>query len=97
MHYNAPTAPAGHNSLLNKWVTMKKEFNSGGAPDRRPFLSSECDDLSQVNLFQSKLTAGASYVSVGRPSGGASMSSTTSRRTSVRFRTPGWESTASAT
>jgi pre-mRNA-splicing factor ISY1 len=39
-------------SLLNKWVTMKNEFNKGGAPDRRPFLSSECDDLGQAEKWR---------------------------------------------
>ena len=40
------------NSLLNKWVTMKKEFNSGGPADKRPFLSSECDSLSEAEKWR---------------------------------------------
>lgn len=39
-------------TLLNKWVTMKKEFNSGGEPERRPFLSSECNNLGQAEKWR---------------------------------------------
>ena len=40
------------NTLLNKWVTMKKEFNTGGAPNRRPYLSSECDSLGEAEKWR---------------------------------------------
>mmetsp|Transcript_68124 Transcript_68124/g.154116 ORF Transcript_68124/g.154116 Transcript_68124/m.154116 type:complete len:270 (+) Transcript_68124:110-919(+) len=40
------------NSLLNKWVTMKQEFNRGGEPDKRPFLSSECDSLAEAEKWR---------------------------------------------
>jgi pre-mRNA-splicing factor ISY1 len=40
------------NTLLNKWVTMKKEFNSGGAPGKRPYLSSECTKVSEAEKWR---------------------------------------------
>ena len=42
------------NSLLNKWVTMKQEFSKtgGDAPKRRPYLSSECDDLTEAERWR---------------------------------------------
>lgn len=38
--------------LLNKWVTMKQEFNSGGPKERRPFLASECDNLQDAEKWR---------------------------------------------
>ena len=40
--------------LLNKWVTMKQEFGRTGneGPKRRPYLSSECDDLSEAEKWR---------------------------------------------
>ena len=32
--------------MLNKWVTMKEQFNSGQAAERRPFLASDCSSLA---------------------------------------------------
>lgn len=40
------------NTLLNKWVTMKKEFSSGGPAQRRPFLSSECQNLGEAERWR---------------------------------------------
>lgn len=39
-------------NLLNKWVTMKQEFNSGGPKGRRPFMSSDCDDLGEAEKWR---------------------------------------------
>mmetsp|Transcript_21954 Transcript_21954/g.50595 ORF Transcript_21954/g.50595 Transcript_21954/m.50595 type:complete len:280 (+) Transcript_21954:67-906(+) len=40
------------NGLLNKWVTMKKEFNSGGPAERRPYMTKDCDDLGQAEKWR---------------------------------------------
>lgn len=31
---------------------MKQEFNAGGVPNRRPYLSSECDSLSEAEKWR---------------------------------------------
>ena len=42
------------NNLLNRWTAMKAEMrsNGGGAPKRRPYLSTECDDLGEAEKWR---------------------------------------------
>lgn len=43
-------------SLLNKWVTMKKEFKDGASStDRRPFLATECDNLTDAERWRRQI------------------------------------------
>ena len=37
--------------LLNKWVTMKQQFNAG-VQDRRPYLASECSNLTDAERWR---------------------------------------------
>jgi pre-mRNA-splicing factor ISY1 len=43
------------NNLLNKWVTMKQEFNAGGVPDKRPYLSSECHKVGEAEKWRHQI------------------------------------------
>ena len=61
--------------LLNKWVTMKKEFNSGGPAQRRPYMSRDCDDLGEAEKWRGDVIrevrrAGWGESGVGRGGGG---------------------------
>lgn len=38
--------------MLNKWVTMKKEFAAGHVASRRPFLASECSSLGEAEKWR---------------------------------------------
>lgn len=42
------------NNLLNRWTAMKADMrsNGGGAPKRRPYLSTECDDLGEAEKWR---------------------------------------------
>eukprot|EP00640_Fibrocapsa_japonica_P008892 CAMPEP_0113949798 /NCGR_PEP_ID=MMETSP1339-20121228/77641_1 /TAXON_ID=94617 /ORGANISM="Fibrocapsa japonica" /LENGTH=55 /DNA_ID=CAMNT_0000957397 /DNA_START=13 /DNA_END=177 /DNA_ORIENTATION=- /assembly_acc=CAM_ASM_000762 len=39
-------------AMLNKWTTMKEEYEKGGPKERRPFLSQDCDDLSKAEYWR---------------------------------------------
>ena len=38
--------------MLNKWVTMKQEFNAGNIAERRPFLASDCKSLADCEKWR---------------------------------------------
>ncbi|CAM9438833.1 unnamed protein product [Discosporangium mesarthrocarpum] len=38
-------------SMMNKWVTMKKEMDKPGR-ERRPFIASECDNLQDAEMWR---------------------------------------------
>lgn len=38
--------------MLNKWVTMKQEFNSGNLAERRPFLATDCKSLGECEKWR---------------------------------------------
>ena len=38
--------------MLNKWVTMKQEFNAGNIAERRPFLATDCKSLADCEKWR---------------------------------------------
>mmetsp|Transcript_20887 Transcript_20887/g.30988 ORF Transcript_20887/g.30988 Transcript_20887/m.30988 type:complete len:271 (+) Transcript_20887:34-846(+) len=43
-------------AMLNKWVTMKKQLSiQGNAPDKRPYLASECGSLVQAERWRRQI------------------------------------------
>ena len=41
--------------MLNKWVTMKEQFNSGQAAERRPFLATDCSSLADCEKWRMQI------------------------------------------
>ena len=37
--------------MMNKWVTMKQQFNAG-VSERRPYLATDCDNLTDAERWR---------------------------------------------
>mmetsp|Transcript_7554 Transcript_7554/g.22390 ORF Transcript_7554/g.22390 Transcript_7554/m.22390 type:complete len:276 (-) Transcript_7554:20-847(-) len=41
--------------MLNKWTTMKMEFNAGNLAERRPFLATDCESLGDCEKWRMQI------------------------------------------